>query len=60
MEEIDQLLKQWIPVNTIIRAKIRKAILKEINRREEKAIKRAYELGIEAELDHKLNKTTKR
>jgi|TARA_Y100001938_G_C7722400_1_gene250590 hypothetical protein len=32
MKEIDELLKQWIPVNTIIRAKIRAAIVKEINK----------------------------
>jgi len=32
MKEIDDLLKQWIPVNTIIRAKIRAAIVKEINK----------------------------
>ena len=32
MKEIDELLKQWIPVNTIIREKIRKAIVKEINK----------------------------
>ena len=29
MKEIDRLLKQWIPVNTIIREEIRIAILKE-------------------------------
>ena len=27
MKEIDKLLKQWIPVNTIIREEIRKAIV---------------------------------
>ena len=32
MKEIDRLLKQWIPVNTIIRQKIREAIVKEINK----------------------------
>ncbi len=32
MKEIDRLLKQWIPVNTIIRAQIRAAIVKEINK----------------------------
>ena len=31
MKEIDRLLKQWIPVNTIIRGEIRAAIVKEIN-----------------------------
>ena len=29
MKEIDQLLKQWIPVNTVVREQIKKAILKE-------------------------------
>lgn len=32
MEEIDRLLKQWIPVNTIIREEIRNAIVKEIEK----------------------------
>jgi hypothetical protein len=32
MKEIDRLLKQWIPVNTIIRGEIRAAIVKEINK----------------------------
>ena len=32
MKEIDRLLEQWIPVNTIIRAEIRTAIVKEINK----------------------------
>ena len=32
MKEIDRLLEQWIPVNTIIRAQIRAAIVKEINK----------------------------
>ena len=32
MEKIDRLLKQWIPVNTIIREEIRNAIVKEIEK----------------------------
>ena len=32
MKEIDRLLKQWIPVNTIIRHEIRDAIVKEIEK----------------------------
>tara|TARA_R110001592_G_scaffold33056_1_gene115035 strand:+ start:1793 stop:1951 length:159 start_codon:yes stop_codon:yes gene_type:complete len=32
VEEIDRLLKQWIPVNTIIREEIRNAIVKEIEK----------------------------
>tara|TARA_R110001592_G_scaffold218742_1_gene472790 strand:+ start:134 stop:292 length:159 start_codon:yes stop_codon:yes gene_type:complete len=32
MKEIDQMLKQWIPVNTIIREKFRKIIIKEIEK----------------------------
>mgnify|MGYP003641315413 CR=1 FL=1 len=36
MEEIDRLLKQWIPVNTIIREEIRNAIVKEIEKQKTK------------------------
>ena len=50
MKEIDRLLKQWIPVNTIIREEIRITITK--------AIKKAYEQGLEAGLDYKLNTNT--
>tara|TARA_B100001094_G_scaffold21149_1_gene17893 strand:- start:820 stop:990 length:171 start_codon:yes stop_codon:yes gene_type:complete len=32
VKEIDQMLKQWIPVNTIIRAEVRDAIVKEIEK----------------------------
>ena len=32
MKEIDRLLKQWIPVNTIIRAEVRDTIVKEIEK----------------------------
>jgi len=32
MKEIDRLLEQWIPVNTIVREEIRAAIVKEINK----------------------------
>jgi predicted Ser/Thr protein kinase len=39
MKEIDRLLKQWIPVNTIVRKEIRDAIVKEI----EKAQIQGYE-----------------
>ena len=47
MKEIDRLLKQWIPVNTIIREEIKKAI--------EKYGRKSYDLGVEAGLDYKLN-----
>ena len=36
MEEINRLLKQWIPVNTIIREEIRNAIVKEIEKQKTK------------------------
>tara|TARA_R110002020_G_scaffold210597_2_gene416696 strand:- start:7255 stop:7410 length:156 start_codon:yes stop_codon:yes gene_type:complete len=36
VEEIDRLLKQWIPVNTIIREEIRNAIVKEIEKQKTK------------------------
>ena len=36
MEEIDRLLKQWIPVNTIIREEIRNAMVKEIEKQKTK------------------------
>ena len=36
VEEIDRLLKQWIPVNTIIRAEVREAIVKEIEKQRTK------------------------
>ena len=32
MKEIDQMLKQWIPVNTIIREKFRKIIVKAMHK----------------------------
>jgi len=32
MKEIDQMLKQWIPVNTIIRKQLRDLIVKEIEK----------------------------
>jgi hypothetical protein len=32
MEEIDQMLKQWIPVNTLIRKQLRDLIVKEIEK----------------------------
>jgi len=58
MKEIDEKLDQWI-YNTIIRAEIRELIVKEIEVTRLKAINfaydKAYELGIEAGLDHKIN-----
>ena len=50
MKEIDRLLKQWIPVNTIIREEVRNAIIKECLKQ--------YNLGVEAGLDYKLNTNT--
>mgnify|MGYP003655835672 FL=1 len=32
MKKIDQMLKQWIPVNTIIREQLRDLIVKEIEK----------------------------
>tara|TARA_R110000772_G_scaffold55358_2_gene126394 strand:+ start:86 stop:232 length:147 start_codon:yes stop_codon:yes gene_type:complete len=43
MEKIDRLLKQWIPVNTIVRKQIRDAIVK--------AIEKAHVDGYEAAHD---------
>ena len=39
MKEIDQMLKQWIPVYTIIREQFRKIILKEMAHQFEKGLK---------------------
>ena len=47
MKEIDNKLKQWIPVNTIIRDEVREAIIKYGTK--------SYEKGLEAGLDYKLN-----
>jgi len=46
MKEIDQKLDQWI-YNSIIRAEIRKIIMKERTKQ--------YTLGVEAGFDYKLN-----
>ena len=50
MREIDILLKQWVPVNTIVREEIRAAIMKERAKQ--------YTLGVEAGLDYKQNTNT--
>ena len=50
MKEIDILLKQWIPVNTIIRDEVREAIIKYGTK--------SYEKGLEAGLDYKINTNT--
>ena len=39
MKEIGQMLKQWIPVNTIIREQFRKIIIKEMARQFEVGLK---------------------
>ena len=39
VKEIDQMLKQWIPVNTIIREQFRKIIIKEMARQFEAGLK---------------------
>ena len=44
MEEIDKLLKQWIPVNTIIREEVREAIIQ----MKMEAIDKAFQKGYEA------------
>jgi len=46
MEEIDRLLKQWIPVNTTIRKEIREAVV----RMKIEAMDRAFEKGRELEI----------
>ena len=46
MEEIDQMLNQWIR-NSIIRAEVREIIVKELQKE--------YHLGVEAGLDYKIN-----
>ena len=51
MKEIDRLLKMWIPVNTIVRAEVRQVIVNHIG----KEVNKAYERGLEAGLDYKLN-----
>ena len=50
MKEIDNKLKQWIPVNTIVRAEVRQIIVK--------AIEKARQEGCKAGLDYKLNTNT--
>ena len=47
MKKIDEKLKQWVPVNTIVREEIRAAIMKERAKQ--------YTLGVEAGLDYKQN-----
>jgi len=49
MKEINQKLDQWI-YNSIIRDEVRAVIVKEIDK--------AYERGLEAGLDYKLNTNT--
>jgi hypothetical protein len=46
MKEIDQMLKQWIPVNTIIRDKFRNIIIKYVQEKMDEA----YKAGREFEL----------
>ena len=45
MKEIDRLLKQWIPVNTIIREEIREAIVKECFKSFDLGTKHGYEMA---------------
>ena len=40
MEKIDRLLKQWIPVNTIVRKQIRDAIVKALELYKAELVKR--------------------
>ena len=53
MKEIDRLLKQWIPVNTIIREEIRNAIIKHKMESMDKAYAQGHKVGVEAGLDYK-------
>ena len=59
MKEIDKLLEQWIPVNTIIREEIREAIVQMKMKAMDKAYAQGHKMGIEAGLDYKLNTNTK-
>ena len=45
MEEVDVLLKRWIPVNTIIREEVREAIVKMKMEAMDRAYKAGYELA---------------
>ena len=47
MKEIDRLLKQWIPVNTIIREEIREAIIQMKMKAMDRAFQKGYEAGVE-------------
>ena len=58
MKEIDILLKQWIPVNTIIREKIRNAIIKHKMESMDLAYKAGHEAGIEAGFEFKYKQNT--
>jgi len=60
MKEIDILLKQWIPVNTIIREEIRDAIVQMKMKAMDRAFQKGYEACLfknayEAEQKYKLN-----
>ena len=52
MKEIDQMLKQWIPVNTIIREQLRDLIVKELEK--ERAKERLKMLKWDNQLKNKL------
>ena len=52
MKKIDQMLKQWIPVNTIIREQLRDLIVKEIEK--ERAKERLKMLKWDSQLKNKL------
>ena len=58
MKEIDRLLKQWIPVNTIIREEVREAIVRMKMEAMDRAYNKGYEAGVEAGLDYKQNTNT--
>ena len=45
MKEIDQMLKQWIPVNTIIRKQLRDLIVKEIEQRKSQGKVKDVKMG---------------
>jgi|TARA_R110001606_G_scaffold398944_1_gene579644 uncharacterized protein YkwD len=52
VKEIDQMLKQWIPVNTIIREQLRDLIVKELEK--ERAKERLKMLKWDNQLKNKL------
>ena len=55
MKEIDRLLKQWIPVNTIIREEIREAIVQMKMKAMDRAYAQGHKMGVEEGNNYKIN-----